>query len=121
MAERMSGEKNPAWKGGVKPESLRIRHSREMQEWRQKVFERDNYTCQECGARSHKGLGHAVKLEAHHIKPFSDFPEERFNIENGETLCVFCHNKTKGRRKKNSLLSESLSEFNLLTISIDLV
>lgn len=83
-----SGENNSNWKGGITPENAKIRHSSEMIEWRKSVFERDNYTCQECGQRG-------GELNAHHIKPFAFFKELRFDLNNGQTLCVDCHNKTK--------------------------
>jgi len=51
--------------------------------WRTAVFERDKYTCVWCG---HKGY-----VEADHIKPFALFPELRFAIDNGRTLCRPCH------------------------------
>jgi len=54
-------------------------------EWRQKVFERDNYTCQECGATG--------DLQAHHIKPVSQYPELIYDVDNGITLCKKCHAK----------------------------
>lgn len=65
-----------------------IRYSADSNEWRVKVFERDNYTCQHCKKRG----GY---LEAHHIKPFAYYQELRFEISNGLTLCKKCHNKTK--------------------------
>lgn len=84
------------WKGGITPINVAIRTSPEYASWRTKVFERDNYTCQECGA--HSGIGHTVKLEAHHIHEFAQYPEERFVVENGKTLCLECHGKTKPGR-----------------------
>jgi hypothetical protein len=64
------------------------RYSPESKLWREAVFKRDNYTCQNCGIRGNY-------LEADHIKPFAYFPELRFELSNGRTLCKNCHNKTK--------------------------
>jgi len=76
----------------------RIRYSKKMRKWRKAVFERDDYTCQNCGARN--GNGKAIVLNADHIKSFALFPELRFDVDNGRTLCVDCHRKTDthGRR-----------------------
>ena len=81
------GEKGPNWRGGITPENERIRKSIEVRLWHEAVFARDNWTCQECGQRG-------GKLQAHHIKPFAKFPELRFAIDNGLTLCKVCHSKT---------------------------
>jgi len=86
------GEKNRGWKGGVTPINEKIRKSIEYKLWRTAVFERDRYTCRFCGAKN--GTGKTVILNADHIKPFSMFPELRFAIDNGRTLCVECHKKT---------------------------
>ena len=86
-----SGKNNPNWKGGITPLNHKIRYSTEMKLWREKVFERDNWTCQECGERSRKNC--YIRIEAHHIKPFALFPELRFLVDNGLTLCKKCHDK----------------------------
>jgi len=62
----------------------------ERQAWTQAVLRSDNYTCQACGAR--KSV--AGRLNADHILPWSEFPELRFDVSNGRTLCVPCHKKT---------------------------
>lgn len=89
---------NPPTEGALK---RRIRYSKKMADWRIAVFERDDYTCQICSARSCKGK--AVILNADHIKPFALYPESRFDITNGRTLCLDCHRKTPtwGRPKKS--------------------
>ena len=81
------GELNPNWKGGLTSQNGLIRASARFQEWRQAVFERDNWTCQDCRKRG-------GDLEAHHIRTFSEYPELRFDISNGRTLCLECHKKT---------------------------
>jgi len=80
------------WKGGRTSKNQLIRTSFEYKLWRTAVFERDNYTCIWCDARS--GNGKEVVLNADHIKPFALFPELRFAIDNGRTLCVPCHKTT---------------------------
>lgn len=65
-----------------------IRHRIEYKTWRTSVFERDDYTCQECLVRG-------GELNADHIKPWSLYEELRFSVENGRTLCVDCHRKTE--------------------------
>lgn len=90
------GANSANWQGGIYPEHLRIRKSEEYRLWRESVFKRDNYTCVWCGARG-------GRLNADHIKPFCDYPELRFAIDNGRTLCEPCHWTTDtygGRSKK---------------------
>lgn len=84
-----NGSKSHLWKGGITPVNEVIRHSREYKLWRTAVFERDNYTCVWCGSKS--GKDKKVELNADHIKPFSQYPELRFAIDNGRTLCRPCH------------------------------
>ena len=80
------------WKGGKTDEYRRIKNSIHWKNWRRGVFERDNYTCQECGAKS--GNGKTVYLHPHHLKERKNYPELQFEISNGITLCRSCHRKT---------------------------
>lgn len=86
---KMRGENHPRW---IKDRS-KLKRSRfdnsfrgegPITSWRNSVYRRDNFTCQNC---------HTIggKLNAHHIKPWAKFPEHRFDISNGITLCVKCH------------------------------
>ena len=68
----------------------------EFRKWKVEVLKRDNFTCQQCGAKTH--------LEAHHIKEKLNFPELEYVVSNGLTLCHECHKKTdnygaKARKK----------------------
>jgi len=78
------------WRGGVSSANHIIRTSGEYVTWRTAVFERDGFTCQDCGRRG-------GDLEAHHVHGFAKYPDERLVVANGVTLCLACHNKTKGK------------------------
>ena len=90
------GDKHWNWKGGITKERVKLWFSEEYKLWRKQVFERDNYVCQDCG---NKGR---LNLEAHHKKRWIHYPELRFEVDNGLTLCKECHNKTKGWLKLSS-------------------
>lgn len=87
LGHSRTGAKAPGWKGGVTPEHQRIRSSLKYQAWRKAVFERDDYTCQMCGTKR-------SPFNADHIKKFADYPELRFDLDNGRTLCEPCHKNT---------------------------
>lgn len=94
MRGRNAGEKCKWWKGGVTPIYQKIRTSTEYKLWRKAVFERDGYACVWCGDNT------SGNLNADHIKPFAYYPELRFAIDNGRTLCVSCHKTTDSYLKK---------------------
>jgi 5-methylcytosine-specific restriction endonuclease McrA len=78
--------KEKEFTGFKSTDNHRIRNSIENSEWIIKVFTGDEFTCCLCN-----NVG--GRLEAHHIKQFSKYPELRFDINNGITLCKECHKK----------------------------
>lgn len=82
-------EKHWNWKGGITSIHQTIRVSDKIKKWKKQILERDNYTCQWC--KQYSG-----KLNVDHIKPFAWYPNLRFELSNGRTLCINCHKwKTK--------------------------
>lgn len=82
-----TGANNNQWKGGISSERDVAKASREYAEWRLMVYRRDHFMCVLC-------LKHCDKPHAHHLKRFSDFPELRYDVNNGATLCEPCHKQT---------------------------
>lgn len=82
---KISGENAPNWKGGVTSLAELFRKRREYADWRISVYKRDDFTCQSCKRNN-------VRLHAHHILSFSEYPEKRLDVDNGITLCEKCHN-----------------------------
>ena len=58
---------------------------------RKKIYERDNWTCQECGQK----CCNEIKIQCHHI----DYDINNSNPSNLITLCASCHSKTNYTRK----------------------
>lgn len=80
----LTGDKSTAWNGGASTENELARTTAAIKEWKLQVFQRDDWSCRCCGVRG-------VKLNAHHIKRFRDYPSLRTELSNGITLCVSCH------------------------------
>lgn len=120
ISESFKGSKNPQWIDGRTPLNQVVRRSLEYRLWRKSVFERDKYTCIFCG--DNKG----GNLNADHIKPFALYPELRFAINNGRTLCETCHRKTdtfgEGTKKimKQKLLNKIISTDEKVAQQLDL-
>lgn len=82
------GSLNPNWRGGsYRTERQSAMATWQYREWRMAVFRRDDFTCQSCGERG-------GTLNADHIRPWSKFPDLRYELNNGRTLCVNCHRET---------------------------
>lgn len=97
FSEYNKGKNNPMWRNGVSREYKTGYYSKEYKQWRMAVFQRDNWTCQFCGIRG-------IYLTAHHTKSFAKYPELRFAIDNGITLCKECHKLTDNYKGRNNKL-----------------
>jgi len=64
-------------------------HDRRWWPVRTAAVRRDDFKCQECGARG--------PLEVHHIVPAKAAPELAYDLANVATLCRTCHIARHGR------------------------
>ena len=80
------GEKHPNW-DPKRTHEKRVRERKTYldRDWRLSVFERDSYKCLKCGYNK-GGI-----LVAHHLNSYHWDEDNRYNIENGVTLCEPCH------------------------------
>ena len=76
------GENHPNWQGGISKNNDR-RDSNDYKKWRYEVYKKDNFCCTKCGSKE--------KLNAHHIKSWHNYPELRYEVNNGITFCEKCH------------------------------
>ena len=72
------------------------RNNPEYKQWRKQVLERDNYQCVVCGEKYTK----EHKLIVHHILPWRNHIEIRYDINNGITLCQSCHPRKRGEEER---------------------
>ena len=70
------------------------RRSSAYRDWRSQVLKRDNFKCrianQDCSG----------KVIVHHILSWRDYPELRYNINNGITLCQAHHPRKRAEEKR---------------------
>lgn len=109
------GKNNHSYNDKLTDEERLIRRTAnpEYEQWRITVMKRDNYTCNKCG--DNKG----GNLNAHHIFNWRKYTENRFDEDNGVTLCVNCH--IEFHRKygyKNNDLTQLLHFLNTNTSNV---
>ncbi len=100
------GAKCSFWKGGLTDLVKQIKNSFEWKIWREKVFTRDNWTCQKCREKGGKLCPHHLRalhqiLKDNNIKTIKEALncKELWNIKNGQTLCRKCHKTTENYGK----------------------
>jgi hypothetical protein len=113
FTEKTSGSNNHRWIEDRTQVDLNKRRNwaPKCVDWREKVFKRDNWTCRLLSENC-KG-----QLEAHHILRWSEYPELRFIINNGITLCHAHHPRKKSEEKRLSpYFKELVSVSNVLKL-----
>lgn len=88
-----AGEDHWNWKGGISKINDN-RDSADYKKWRYKVYQRNNFKCTKCGSKE--------KLNAHHIFSWKFYPDKRYDVDNGITLCEDCHIKIHQKFGYNS-------------------
>lgn len=82
---RPTGSDNPNWNPNISEEErIKKRKFKEYKSWRYEVYKRDSFKCFICN----EGEG---ELNAHHIFSYNKYKNLRVNVNNGVTLCEFCH------------------------------
>lgn len=105
--EQTSGPNHPQYNHNVPGEQrIKDRRSSINKKWRYSVVKRDNFTCQHCS----KTINDA-KLNAHHIYSYLDNPSLRYELSNGITFCVECHQEFHKRFGKSNNNLQQLMKF----------
>jgi 5-methylcytosine-specific restriction endonuclease McrA len=74
----------------------------QYKQFRKDVLKRDKFKCKMPGCKSSKSL------QVHHIKKWSKASALRYDINNGITLCRYCHKSVTGKEKHYEQLFESI-------------
>jgi len=72
--------------------------------WSDHVRRRDHYTCVICGRRG-------VAVNSHHLNAWASFPDERYDVDNGVTLCTFHHDDFHEKYGKGKNTREQFEEY----------
>jgi predicted HNH restriction endonuclease len=94
------------FRSGACPGVRGLRLSPGMSLWRKTILAYDKFTCQGCKVSG-------GKLHVHHINNFNDFPELRFALDNGITLCPECHRDFHKEYGRSNNTAEQLDEWSV--------
>ena len=105
---KRSGEKSGKWNPNLTNEEREANKNRTSDylyiKWRIKIYNRDNYICQKCSQRGYK-------LNAHHIKNYSDNKNLRLVKSNGITFCEKHHKEFHSVYGYRNTNKQQLDEF----------
>ena len=99
------GENSPRWNPDRTHEQrVAERKTGKDREWKVAVFIRDSRICKCCGIEK-------KKIVAHHINSYDVYKEDRYNIDNGITLCETCHKEFHSSYGYGNNTREQFNEF----------
>lgn len=104
------GENHPNYNPNLTDEERekgRNLYKHKLKEWRKNVLARDFHTCKCCFKKG--GV-----LHAHHLNGYHWCKEERYDVDNGATLCESCHREFHHIYGFKNNTKEQFKEFNLL-------
>lgn len=103
---KRTGDSNPNWKPSLTKRERELRRdSSKHAKWREKVYAKDNYSCQCCGDAT------GSNLNAHHIESHNSNKGLRWKPVNGITLCIDCHKAFHREFGKGNNTMAQFSEF----------
>lgn len=102
-----TGEKHPAFKGGLTPERQAVYSSQEWVQAVKDVWYRDNATCQHCG-KHHNEAGSRGTFHIHHIISFQ-VKEFQTDVNNLVLLCKECHKFVHSKKNVHKIFIKEVS------------
>jgi 5-methylcytosine-specific restriction endonuclease McrA len=105
-AKDFKGAKNPNWKDDATSRNGRGRLSSAYVKWKRSVLDRDNHTCVYCGSKD--------RVQADHQEPWALFPESRFEVNNGQALCLSCHTRKTIHQRMHKAKKRDINEIEIV-------
>jgi len=99
------GANNPMWNDNLTEDDRKDRNGKSINSrWVREVKRRDKHTCQCCGLSG-------VTVVAHHLNGYNWDVKNRYNIDNGVTLCEPCHKAFHGQYGNGDNTKEQYEEY----------
>lgn len=84
IADEYTGPNHPNYNKNISDDQrITDRRYHKIKQWSKSVKERDLYVCKACNIHQN--------VIAHHIFSYMAYPDKRYDLDNGVTLCKKCH------------------------------